>query len=70
MNTYIVTFCDQDSLNSVVICKTNEEFESLMIGYDKELYRLIAVDIINVPVYDDILHFIKKEENLELGEKQ
>lgn len=68
MNTYLVTIVNRDEIHEVCICKTDNDFISLLNGLDKDNFRIVSIDIINVPVTDDIFGFIKRDPNLNVGQ--
>jgi len=68
-NFYIVTlakpFDSEDE--TVTFCKSNRELSSLLMGIDKDNWKVKCVCTIEGIVIDDFKEFMSKEPDLEFG---
>jgi hypothetical protein len=68
MNAYqVILISIADNKKSFVILKDYDEVVKLLQNLDTEGYRLGGVITINEPIFQDISSFVKKENNLEIG---
>ncbi len=64
----VVIVGKNDNLPTIVLLRDYDEVVKIVQNLDTDLYRLSSVNFISEPVFYDITPFVKKEDNIEVGQ--
>lgn len=66
---YLVSLIDDDGVPHLVVCKDRGQVANLVDNLDTENYSLTKVDVLGPNVTDNYTEYVKKDENIEFGDK-
>lgn len=66
-NNYICTVLNKDTVRYEWLVCDDNDFVKFVTNIDSDRYRLMNIQILDGPVSHDVIDYVKKDKNLEVG---